>query len=146
MVTVEGQFYPGSTAVYECDEGYVLSAELHMRQCTCKGWSSDDPICESMYNIIAVLHFTRMVLCYSYIFLTEHADVGNNVIIIVVAAVGGSGVVMALIVCVILIWCCIVRVSPKAKDIRRWSKNNYKGNVSYVLPYTIYGKSAQNGP
>jgi hypothetical protein len=75
-------------------------------------------------------------------FRTENEDQENNIIlIIVVVTVGGSAVLMALIVCVVLVWCCVVKTSPKANHLKRSRKNNYKGNVSYVLPYTIYGKN-----
>ena len=75
-------------------------------------------------------------------FCTENEDQENNVIlIIVVVTVGGSAALMALVVCVALVWCCVVKTSPKVNHFRQSRKNNYKGNVSYVLPYTIYGKN-----
>ena len=51
VVVVKGDFYPGSIAAYECDEGYVLSAKNNMQDCTCEGWNSHDPTCGSMWNM-----------------------------------------------------------------------------------------------
>ena len=69
----------------------------------------------------------------------------DDILIIVIAAVGGSVVIVGLCVCTILVWCCLIQKNSKW-NLRRSQKNNYKGNTSYILPYTIYGEHLMELP
>ena len=70
----------------------------------------------------------------------------DDILIIVIAAVGGSVVIVGLCVCTILVWCCLIKNNSKWNHFRRTQRNNYKGNTSYVLPYTIYGEQLVESP
>ena len=39
-----GNLFPGSLAIYTCDDGYISTDEL-VQECTCTGWNATEPTC-----------------------------------------------------------------------------------------------------